>query len=108
MLKILRGIYPPPPDRYSADLRNLIADMLRKNPKDRPSINAILRAPIIRQRIEKFLSQTLIQSEFSHTVLHKQGPLRAMPSAGAAGAGAAAAAAPKSQECWLLPRCGLS
>ena len=43
-----------------------------KNPKDRPTINAILRRPLITARIERFLSSTMIQSEFSHTVLHKQ------------------------------------
>ena len=42
MLKILRGSYPPISSRYSYDLRNMVASLLRKNPRERPSIHSLL------------------------------------------------------------------
>ena len=33
-------------------------------------MNAILRMPFVKQRIEKFLSETKMSEEFSHTILH--------------------------------------
>eukprot|EP00003_Mantamonas_plastica_P030586 TRINITY_DN765_c0_g1_i2.p1 TRINITY_DN765_c0_g1~~TRINITY_DN765_c0_g1_i2.p1 ORF type:complete len:942 (-),score=467.14 TRINITY_DN765_c0_g1_i2:1331-4156(-) len=73
VLKILRGIYPPIPRYYSDDLRDLIASMLQKNPKKRPSVNQILKKPFIKKRIQKFLSETVHNDEFSHTVIHDSG-----------------------------------
>jgi NIMA (never in mitosis gene a)-related kinase len=32
VLKILRGTYPPLPDHYSQDIKDLIADILTKDP----------------------------------------------------------------------------
>ena len=51
MLRILRGSYPAIPTKYSNDLKTLINAMLKKNPLDRPSLNAILRKKFI-QKIE--------------------------------------------------------
>ncbi|XP_035680684.1 serine/threonine-protein kinase Nek1-like isoform X2 [Branchiostoma floridae] len=79
VLKIIRGSYPPVSPRYSYELRNLVAQLFKRNPRDRPSINSILRKNFISKRIEKFLSQAEFQEEFSHTVLHKQHPLAAKP-----------------------------
>ena len=42
VLKILKGTYPPIPAIYSNDLKNLIAEMLIKDPSKRPSIKKIL------------------------------------------------------------------
>ncbi len=39
-------IYPPVAPAYSADLRQLIDAMLQRDPKDRPSVNAI-QSPIL-------------------------------------------------------------
>ena len=39
--------------------------------RERPSVNAILRMPFVKQRIEKFLTETKMSEEFSHTVLHR-------------------------------------
>eukprot|EP00698_Gefionella_okellyi_P002449 TRINITY_DN1230_c0_g1_i1.p1 TRINITY_DN1230_c0_g1~~TRINITY_DN1230_c0_g1_i1.p1 ORF type:complete len:754 (+),score=250.80 TRINITY_DN1230_c0_g1_i1:558-2819(+) len=94
VLKILRGIYPPVSDRYSPELRNLIAEMLRRNPRDRPSINAILRKPVFLRRIEKFLSAEQISSEFAHTVLHRQSPFQPQPAVARASVASAAAVVP--------------
>ncbi|KAH7823825.1 putative Protein kinase RNA-like endoplasmic reticulum kinase-like B (PERK-like B) [Monocercomonoides exilis] len=70
VMKILRGSYPPISPQYSADLRNLIASMLNKNPRQRPTINNILKLPIMQKRINMFLSATLVSEEFSHTIMH--------------------------------------
>lgn len=44
--------------------------MIRTNPKERPSINQVLQEPILKERIERFLSATVMNKEFSHTVIH--------------------------------------
>ncbi|KAG2382327.1 hypothetical protein C9374_005529 [Naegleria lovaniensis] len=55
--KILRGTYPPISATYTAELRNLVAKMLQKDPKDRPSINSVLKVPFIQQRMEFLLAK---------------------------------------------------
>lgn len=57
---------------YSSALGVLVAEMLRKNPRDRPSVNQIIRKPIIMDKIQSFLSQRAIAAELNHTVLHGQ------------------------------------
>ncbi len=42
VLKILRGSYPSIPTGYSQELRDLIGEMLTKDPAKRPSIKKIL------------------------------------------------------------------
>jgi NIMA (never in mitosis gene a)-related kinase len=37
----------------------------------RPTINKILKLPIIKNRIKNFLSETTNKIEFSHTILHE-------------------------------------
>ncbi|XP_038057121.1 serine/threonine-protein kinase Nek1-like isoform X3 [Patiria miniata] len=71
VLKIIRGSYPPVSPRYSYDLRNLIALLFKRNARDRPSVNTVLKKPFVQRRIEKFLSDTEMVDEFSHTVLHR-------------------------------------
>ncbi|KAH9099930.1 hypothetical protein Ae201684P_018936 [Aphanomyces euteiches] len=53
-------------------LKKLVMDMLAKTPRDRPSVNAILKLPLLRDRIETFLSAREMQKELAHTVLHGQ------------------------------------
>ncbi|XP_074651096.1 serine/threonine-protein kinase Nek1-like isoform X2 [Tubulanus polymorphus] len=82
VLKIIRGSYPPVSPRYSYDLRNLIAALFKRNPRDRPSVNSILRKNFIQKKIAKFLTETKRSDEFSHTVMHGQKvakDLRALP-----------------------------
>lgn len=83
-----RGSYPPVPTRYSHDLRGLVSQLFRRNPRDRPSVNSILKKPFIHRHTEKFLSPEQYEEEFSHTVLHRnRKPSQARPqSAAAAGA----------------------
>lgn len=42
VFKILRGTYPEIPKAYSDDLKQVISEMLTKDPADRPSIKKIL------------------------------------------------------------------
>ncbi|XP_076813426.1 serine/threonine-protein kinase Nek1-like isoform X2 [Clavelina lepadiformis] len=74
VLKIIRGSYPPVPSRYSYDLRSLVSQLFRRNPRERPSINSILRKPFLSSLTERFLSPEQYEDEFSHTVLHKGRP----------------------------------
>jgi len=61
---------PPSSTMYSIELRDLVKDLLLKNPKVRPGINSILSKPIIRVKIASLLGATKHQAEFSHTILH--------------------------------------
>ena len=61
---------PPSSTMYSIELRDLVKDLLMKNPKVRPGINSILSKPIIRVKIASLLGATKHQAEFSHTILH--------------------------------------
>ncbi|KAG8193755.1 hypothetical protein JTE90_005052 [Oedothorax gibbosus] len=69
--KILRGSLPQIPDIYSQDLKQLMTQIFVRNPHDRPSVNAILRKPIILERISKFLNESKIRDEFSKSIISK-------------------------------------
>ncbi|XP_036377142.1 serine/threonine-protein kinase Nek1-like [Megalops cyprinoides] len=72
VLKIIRGSYPPVSVHYSLELRNLMAQLFKRNPRERPSVSTILQKPFLSRRIHRFLTPQLIAQEFSHTALHKQ------------------------------------
>ena len=63
VLKIVRGSYPAIPAHYSRDLRSLVDSCLCHAPRDRPSVNGILRLTFVQQRIESFLSETVRERE---------------------------------------------
>jgi NIMA (never in mitosis gene a)-related kinase 1/4/5 len=67
VLKILRGTYPSIPNTYSNDLKELIADMLIKDPQKRPSMRKILEKDFLSCRISKLLTTTIAKNEFSST-----------------------------------------
>uniref|UniRef100_A0A6I8PAG4 non-specific serine/threonine protein kinase n=1 Tax=Ornithorhynchus anatinus TaxID=9258 RepID=A0A6I8PAG4_ORNAN len=71
VLKIISGSFPPVSLHYSYDLRNLLSQLFKRNPRNRPSVNSILEKSFIAKRIEKFLSPELIAEEFCHKVFHK-------------------------------------
>uniref|UniRef100_A0AAR2KBU6 non-specific serine/threonine protein kinase n=1 Tax=Pygocentrus nattereri TaxID=42514 RepID=A0AAR2KBU6_PYGNA len=56
VLKIIRGSYPPVSVHYSQDLRSLLGLLFKRNPRERPSVCAILDKPFLARRIHKFLS----------------------------------------------------
>nr|XP_024654575.1 serine/threonine-protein kinase Nek1 isoform X1 [Maylandia zebra] len=72
VLKIIRGSYPPVSCHYSQELRSLLAQLFKRDPRERPSVNSILDKPFLSCRIEKFLTPQIIAQEFRHTFLHKQ------------------------------------
>ncbi|NXY01264.1 NEK1 kinase, partial [Pteruthius melanotis] len=74
VLKIISGPFPPVSMHYSHDLRNLLSQLFKRNPRNRPSVNSILEKNFIAKRVEKFLTPELIAEEFSHKIFHKFGP----------------------------------
>ncbi|XP_010216799.1 PREDICTED: serine/threonine-protein kinase Nek1-like, partial [Tinamus guttatus] len=78
VLKIISGTFPPVSAHYSYDLRNLLSQLFKMNPKDRPSVNSILEKNFIAKRIEKFLTPQLMAEEFSRKMFQKLG-LHAAP-----------------------------
>ncbi|NWT20466.1 NEK1 kinase, partial [Vireo altiloquus] len=74
VLKIISGPFPPVSMHYSYDLRNLLSQLFKRNPRNRPSVNSILEKNFIAKRVEKFLTPELIAEEFSHKIFHKFGP----------------------------------
>ena len=70
-VKILRGNYTPPPAVYTKDLREIVSKCLLVDPKKRPTIQAILRMPIIQNRIKNFLDEIQYNKEFSKTIAKK-------------------------------------
>jgi len=53
--KIVQETYPPVPEQYSEDLRQLVQVMLNKDPAKRPTIDDILQRDFIRKRISTML-----------------------------------------------------
>ncbi|XP_025929477.1 serine/threonine-protein kinase Nek5 [Apteryx rowi] len=74
VLKICRGHFQPVSPNYSYDLRILISQLFKISPRDRPSINSILRKPFLEKLIVRHLPPEIIQEEFSHTVIHRKRP----------------------------------
>ncbi|NXL89901.1 NEK1 kinase, partial [Alectura lathami] len=74
VLKIISGSFPPVSMHYSYDLRNLLSQLFKRNPRDRPSVNSILEKNFIAKRVEKFLTPQLIAEEFNHKIFQKFGP----------------------------------
>lgn len=79
VLKIIRGSYPPVSVHYSQELRSLLAQLFKRNPRERPSVGSILDKPFLSCRIERFLTPQIIAQEFRHTFLHKQPKMGVAP-----------------------------
>ncbi|XP_071599251.1 serine/threonine-protein kinase Nek1 isoform X3 [Heliangelus exortis] len=73
VLKIISGPFPPVSMHYSYDLRNLLSQLFKRNPRNRPSVNSILEKNFIAKRVEKFLTPQLIAEEFNHKIFQKFG-----------------------------------
>ena len=70
-VSICSSKYPEEPlQGYSVELRNILAKLLKKNRDYRPTINQILRYPLIKSRIKQYLEEDMFREEFSHTLLH--------------------------------------
>lgn len=70
-LKIVRGQYPPLPDKFSSEVKLLVKTLLNVDPQRRPTIHEVLKMPVIVNRIRSVLSESVRNLEFSHTILHK-------------------------------------
>lgn len=67
VIKILRGNYPAIPSTYSDELKQILADMLIKDPAKRPSMRKILEKEFLSRRICNLLTMTIAVREFSNT-----------------------------------------
>ncbi|XP_027001274.1 serine/threonine-protein kinase Nek5 isoform X2 [Tachysurus fulvidraco] len=74
IVKICRGHYTPVSQRYSADLRLLLSQLFKVSPRDRPSVNSLLKRPLLHKHISKHLDPQFMEEEFSHTVAHRVKP----------------------------------
>ncbi|KAJ8383604.1 hypothetical protein AAFF_G00216770 [Aldrovandia affinis] len=79
VVKICRGRYNPVAPHYSHDLWGLVTQLFKVSPRDRPSINSVLKKPFLEKLIGKHLDPQMIKEEFSHTVLHRERPSRPLP-----------------------------
>ncbi|KAK7938693.1 hypothetical protein WMY93_002019 [Mugilogobius chulae] len=73
--KICRGRYSPVIPRYSYELRLLITQLFKVNPRDRPSVSSVLKRPFLDKHLSKHLEQ---QDKSSPSI---PAPNRAPPSA---------------------------
>ncbi|XP_047409989.1 serine/threonine-protein kinase Nek5 isoform X2 [Sciurus carolinensis] len=67
VLKICQAHFAPISPRFSHDLRSLIPQLFKVSPRDRPSINSILKRPFLETRIARYLTPEVIQEEFNLT-----------------------------------------
>ena len=70
-IKINRGVYKTPPSIYSSDIRNLLKKCLTVNPDKRPSIDEILKLPLIKNRITNFLKEVQYDQDLHTTIAKK-------------------------------------
>ena len=70
-LKILRGLYQPPPSYYSKDLINLVKLCLNLEPKKRPNAENILKMDFIKKRICGYLEEINFNENLSMTIIKK-------------------------------------
>jgi len=61
VLKILKGSYPAIPFQYSDKIKSLVAELLIKDPKKRPSIRKILEKDFMKVRIQKIFDEATLK-----------------------------------------------
>jgi NIMA (never in mitosis gene a)-related kinase len=66
VLKILKGTYPPIPAQYSDNVKNLVAELLIKDPKKRPSIRKVLEKEFMKTRIQKIFEEATKKQELNY------------------------------------------
>uniref|UniRef100_A0A8D2GMX6 non-specific serine/threonine protein kinase n=1 Tax=Urocitellus parryii TaxID=9999 RepID=A0A8D2GMX6_UROPR len=71
VLKICQAHFAPISPRFSRDLRSLIPQLFKVSPRDRPSINSILKRPFLENLIAKYLTPEVIQEEFNHMLRYR-------------------------------------
>ncbi|KAM9203399.1 serine/threonine-protein kinase Nek5 [Mergus octosetaceus] len=78
VLKICRGYFQPVSPKYSYDLRALISQLFKVSPRDRPSVNSILRKPFLQKLVLRFLPP---EEELSLTLINRRKPSASQPGA---------------------------
>ncbi|XP_028940417.1 serine/threonine-protein kinase Nek5, partial [Antrostomus carolinensis] len=73
VLKICRGRFHPVSPNYSYDLRILISQLFKISPRDRPSINSILRKPFLQKLVLRYLPPEITPEELS-LLIHGKRP----------------------------------
>ncbi|XP_069323352.1 serine/threonine-protein kinase Nek5 [Eulemur rufifrons] len=71
VLKICQAHFAPISPRFSRDLQSLMSQLFKVSPRDRPSINSILKRPFLENLIAKYLAPEVIRKEFNHTLIHR-------------------------------------
>lgn len=64
-MQIVRGSYLPIASSYSKGLKELVDMTLRTDPKRRPTVNEVLKTPVLQERIAKFLSATVRSAPYT-------------------------------------------
>ncbi|KAI2569510.1 NIMA related kinase 5 [Homo sapiens] len=73
VLKICQAHFAPISPGFSRELHSLISQLFQVSPRDRPSINSILKRPFLENLIPKYLTPEVIQEEFSHMLICRAG-----------------------------------
>ena len=67
-IKINKGEYAPPSSKYSSEIRDLLKKCLTLKPEERPSIDEILKLPLIKNRINNKLDEVQYDQDLSKTM----------------------------------------
>ena len=68
-LNILKGKYSPLPYYVSNGLKDLVKNLLKVNPGERPTIKEILKYDILKKRMQVFLMEVNYKKDFSSTFI---------------------------------------
>jgi len=49
--KVMKGVYPKIPKKYSSDLESILASLLKVNPAHRPSCEQIMHLPSFNEHV---------------------------------------------------------
>uniref|UniRef100_A0ABI8A339 non-specific serine/threonine protein kinase n=1 Tax=Felis catus TaxID=9685 RepID=A0ABI8A339_FELCA len=79
VLKICQAHFAPISPRFSHDLQALISQLFEVSPRDRPSINSILKRPFLENLIARYLTPEVMHEEFNHSITHKARSLASQP-----------------------------
>ena len=69
--KINKGEYAPPSSKYSSEIKDLLKKCLTLKPELRPSIDEILKFPLIKDRINSKLNEVQYDQDSSKTMVKK-------------------------------------
>ena len=70
-IKINRGVYKMPTGNYSNAIKDLLKRCLTLQPEKRPSINEILKLPLIKDRINNYLKEVQYDKDLLTTMAKK-------------------------------------